>query len=44
MLAMPQRKPIFRIEVYRNIILQCDGCWTPYIDDLLPHMMFDESN
>jgi len=43
-LARSQRKPIFRIEVYRRIILQCNGSWIPYIDGLLPHMMFDESN
>src|SRR6218665_3940438 len=43
-LPRSQRKPIFLIEVYRRIILQCNGSWTPYIDGLLPHMMFDESN
>src|SRR6218665_2655754 len=43
-LTKSRRKPIFRIEVYRRIILQCNGSWTPYIDGLLTHMMFDENN
>src|SRR6218665_2394888 len=40
-LARSQRKPIFRIEEYLRIIFQCNESWTPYIDGLLPHMMFD---
>src|SRR6218665_1568415 len=43
-LARSQLKPIFRIEVYRRIILQCNGSWIPHIDGLLSHMMFDENN
>src|SRR6218665_1671044 len=39
MLARSQRKPIFCIEVYQRIILQCNGSWTPYIDGLLPHKL-----
>ena len=38
-LARFQRKPIFRIKVYRRIILQCNGSWTPYIGGLLPHVI-----
>src|SRR6218665_1193046 len=38
-LARFQRKPIFRIKVYRRIILQCNGSWTPYIGGLLPHLI-----
>jgi len=43
-LVRSQRKPIFRIEVYGRIILQCNESWTPYIDGLLAHMMLDENN